>query len=76
MFDETFYRTYNYVVTDSFDRVWLPENSMVESDTTSITIQSEYPCYYDSDIPFDNNIYKMIHQLGIDSCTGANQGII
>ena len=70
LFNETLYRTYNYSETEFFDQVWLPENSTLESDPT-ITIQSEYPCHYNSYIPFDNNIYKMVNQQGIDSCFGA-----
>ena len=70
LFNETFYRTYNYIPTEFLDRVWLPENSTVESDLT-ITIQSEYPCYYDFNIYSFIYDHNMVNQLGIDSCIGA-----
>ena len=67
-FNETLYRTY-YIVTEFFDRVWIPENSTLESDL-AIGIQSEYPCYYDASVYFYIYDHKMVQQ-GIDSCIGA-----
>ena len=70
LFNETFYRTYNYIATGSFDQVWLPENSTLESDLP-IGIQSEYPCYYDASVYYNIYDHTMSHQLGIGSCIGA-----
>ena len=72
LFNETFYRTYNYIATGSSSQVWLPENSRLERDNT-IRIQSEYPCYYDDYNPFYDNTFIRVNQLGIDSCIGAKR---
>ena len=72
LFNETFYRTHNYIATGYSDQVlvWLPKNSTLESDPT-IAIQSEYPCYYDPYVYFYTYDNNMVNQLGIDSCIGA-----